>query len=177
VLLALSLITLISRSTSPMCSRAAVVFNATWGIIVLSFSNSMSINAVCITNPVVAYILNTLSRVCTKCLAVLDCRCFIVTKLKPCDEVTKNGKLFTNITSTTNVTYLCSCTKSQGICTYSTQTHSGFVLVTFPLRLARSGPKIRLVLSMSRMVTGQLVRSCSPTIPANSLSVGFAIMP
>jgi hypothetical protein len=32
--------------------------------------------------------------------------------------VTKNGKPFTDITSTTNITYLCSCTKSQGICTY-----------------------------------------------------------
>jgi hypothetical protein len=120
--LALSLITLIFYSTSPMCSCATEVFNATWGIIVLSSSNSMSINAVCITitNLAVAYILNTLSRVCTKCLAVLDYRCSIVTKLKPCEEVTKDGKPFTNITSATNVTYLCSCTKSQGICTYLT---------------------------------------------------------
>ncbi len=51
--LALSLITLIFRSTSPTCSRAAVVFNATWGIIVLSFSISRSINVVCKTNPAV----------------------------------------------------------------------------------------------------------------------------
>ena len=48
----------------------------------------------------------------------LDGKCSIVTKLKPHREVTKNGKPFTNITSTTNITYLCSCTKSRGICTY-----------------------------------------------------------
>ncbi len=135
--LALSLITLIFCSTSPTSSHPAVVFNAMWGIIVLIFSNSMSIIAICITNPAVAYILNTLSRVCTKCLAVLNGRCSIVTKRKPHKEVIKNGKPFTNITSPTNVTYLCSCTKSQGICTYLTQTCSGFVLVIFPLKLAR----------------------------------------
>ena len=116
-------------------------------------------------------ILNTCSRVCVKCLAVLDGKCSIVTKLKPCEEVTRNGNPFANITSATNVTYLCSCTKSQGICTYLTQTHSGFILVVFPLRLARSGPTIQLALSTSRMVTGQLVNSCSRTIPVNPLLV------
>jgi hypothetical protein len=125
----------------------------------------------------VAYILNTLSRVCTRRLAVLDGKCLIVIKLKPPKEVTKNGKPFTNITSATNVTFLCSFTKSRGICTYWTQMHSGFVLVIFLLRLARSGPKIQLALSTSCMVIGQLVNSCSRTIPTNSLSVGFAIMP
>jgi hypothetical protein len=52
----------------------------------LSFSNSMSIIAIWTINPAVTYILNTLSKVCTKRLAVLNGKCSIVTKLKPREE-------------------------------------------------------------------------------------------
>jgi len=46
----------------------------------------MSIIAIWTINPVVAYILNTLSKVCTKRLAVLNDKCSIITKPKPCEE-------------------------------------------------------------------------------------------
>ncbi len=76
---------------------------------------------------------------------------------------------------------LCTCAVAQNpkgsAHTYSTQTRSGFVLVIFPLRLARSGPTNWLALSTYCVVTGQLVNSCSRIIPANSLLVGFAIIP
>jgi hypothetical protein len=84
---------------------------------------------------VVEYILNTLSKIFTKHLAVLDGKCSIVTKLEPREEVTKNGKPFTNITSATNIMYLCSCTQTRGICTY-------FDSNAFRFCPSRSPPKI-----------------------------------
>jgi hypothetical protein len=53
----------------------------------------------------------TLSRVSTNLFAVLNFRYYIVTRLIPCEEVTKNDKPLTNITSATSVTYSCNSTK------------------------------------------------------------------
>ncbi len=61
--------------------------------------------------PADPYILFTCSKVCTKRLAVHEgsSRCSMVTKLVITrDDVTKEGNPFTNITSATNVKYLCS---------------------------------------------------------------------
>ena len=51
--LALSFTTRIFLSISPTCSRAAVVFKITFGSLSFSFSNSMSMSAVCTMNPAV----------------------------------------------------------------------------------------------------------------------------
>ena len=110
-----SLITRIFRSISPTCSLAAVVLRVTFGIRVLRHSNSWSIREVCTMKPAVPYIVMTLFSVLTSRLAVRDGKYSMVTKLIPLEEVTKNGKPLTNITSATNVTYLCSWTKSRGI--------------------------------------------------------------
>jgi hypothetical protein len=117
ILLALSLITCIFLSISPTCSLVALVFIVIFGKTSLNFSNSMSIKATCIINPAPPYTLVTHSRVSAKHLAVRKGKNSIVNKLIPLKEVTKNGKLFMNNTSATNVTYLCIWIKSQEIFT------------------------------------------------------------
>ena len=112
--LALSLIVLIFRSISPTCSLAAVVFSVMFGSSSLSASNSMSIIPVCTMNPPLEYILITRSTLLASCLAVLDGKYSIVIKLIPREEVTKNGKPLTNITSATIVTYLYISIKLRG---------------------------------------------------------------
>jgi hypothetical protein len=104
----------------------------------------------------------------------LDGKCSIVTKLKPRGEVTKNGKPFTNITSTTNITYLCSCTNPEGSAHIDLNAFR-FCPSHFPPKVSKVRKKTSVSgLSTSCMVMGQLVNSCSRTIPANSLLMGVS---
>jgi hypothetical protein len=68
-------------------------------------------------NPALPYIFITHSTLLAKCLAVLDGKYLIVMKLIPLEEVTKNGKPLTKITSATIVTYFCNSIKSRRIFT------------------------------------------------------------
>jgi hypothetical protein len=83
----------------------------------LSFLNSISIMDVWTIKPAFPYILITRSILFAKCLAVLDGRNLIITKLIPLNKVTKKGKPLTNITSATMVMYLCNSIKSRGLFT------------------------------------------------------------
>ena len=85
---------------------AAVVFTSVLQIVSETFSNSMSIITTFTTNPFLAYTLIFLFRLLFRCAAVRIGIYLAVNILIFLDKVIKNGILFTNMTSTVNVTNL-----------------------------------------------------------------------
>ena len=98
---------LISRMhflTSDTCSFAAMVFATKIGTRLLSFSNSLSISTAPTWKPLWNYMFITLVMPTASCFAVQDGVYSAVTRFKPLETLTRNGTLFTNMTSTASVT-------------------------------------------------------------------------
>ena len=176
--LVLSLISLISRSISPTCSLAAVVFVSSRPTRSSTLSNSLSIRANRTINPPFAYNLTIFLRDLASCPAFLLGMYSAVTNFIFLERVTKSGSPHTNMTSAVRVTNLFSLYQSLGILTLSSTPTLllGFRLVAAPFNLSRlCGPRMEEALARSSTVTGQFFRDLVLTIRLNSLSGGHPI--